>query len=203
MPSIFIWKATTSNTSKKMIRIYSGSNWMLEENDNCSNSKSYMYLDQIVIYESNNLLITFHTKNMPQDWVGSDLLEVSDVPYEMIKSDAVGTLEMIGEWMRFTKNDEIDYCIESLKAEYITIKKWISQQSISQQSIIQQSIIQQSIIQQSISQQSINQTTNHNLKHQKSKTIIDPQKVQLNFQEFLIKYSLPANRVNYILTATT
>ena len=191
MPSIFIWKATTSNTSKKMIRIYSGSNWMLEENE--SLSKSYMYLDQIVISESNNLLITFHTKNMPQDWVGADLLEVSDVPYEMIKSDAVGTLEMIGEWMRFTKNDEIDYCVESLKAEYITIKKWISQQSISQQSISQKSI----------SQQSINQTTNHNLKHQKSKTIIDPQKVQLNFQEFLIKYSLPANRVNYILTATT
>jgi len=177
MPSIFIWKSITTNTSKKMIKMYSGSNWLLEENDYCSNSKSYMYIDQIVISESNDLLITFHTKNMPQDWVGSDLLEVSDVPYQLIKSDATGTLEMIGEWMRFTKNDEIDYNVESLKAEYIRIKKWI------------------------------NQTTqynlNHNSKHQKSKASIDPQKVQLNFQEFLIKYSLPANHSNYILTSST
>ena len=84
MPSIFIWKATTSNTSKKMIQMYSGSNWMLEENESCSNSKSYMYLDQIVISKSDDLLITFHTKNMPHDWVGSDLLEVNYVPYEML-----------------------------------------------------------------------------------------------------------------------
>lgn len=173
MPSIFIWKSTTANTSKKMIKMYSGSNWVLEENDYCSNSKSYMYLDQIVISESNDLLITFHTKNMPADWVGSDLLEVSYVPYEMIKSDATGTLEMIGEWMRFTTNREIDYNLESLKAEYIHIKKWI------------------------------NQTTPHNSNHKKSKASIDPQKVQLNFQEFLIKYSLPANHSNYILTSST
>ena len=112
MPSIFIWKAittsTTSNTSKKMIKIYSGSNWVLEENESCSISKSYIYLDQIVISKSDDLLITFHTKNMPLDWVGSDLLEVSYVPYEIIKSDNYGTLEMIGEWMRFTKNNEIE-----------------------------------------------------------------------------------------------
>ena len=176
MPSIFIWKATTSNTSKKMIKIYSGSNWVLEENE--SSSKSYMYIDQIVISESNDLLITFHTKNMPADWVGSDLLEVSYVPYEMIKSDATGTLEMIGEWMRFTTNREIDYNLESLKAEYINIKKWI------------------------------NQTTQHNLSHhnskpQKSKASLDPHKVQLNFQEFLIKYSLPANHSNYVLSGST
>jgi len=183
MPSIFIWKAATSNTSKKMIRIYSGANWVLEENESCSNSKSYIYLDQIVISESNDLLITFHTKNMPQDWVGADLLEVSYVPYEMIKSDTMGTLEMIGEWMRFTKNAEIEYSEESLKAEHINIKKWISQQSISQKSI--------------------NQTTPHNSKHQKSKVSLDPQNVQLNFHEFLIKYSLPANHANYVLNATT
>ena len=174
MPSIFIWKATTSNTSNKMIKIYSGSNWVLEENE--SSSKSYMYLDQIVISESNDLLITFHTKNMPLDWVGSDLLEVSSIPYEIIKSDAVGTLEMIGEWMRFTTNNEIEYSEESLKAEHINIKKWINQTT---------------------------HTIQHNSKHQKSKTTLDPQNVQLNFQEFLIKYSLPANRNNYVLRAST
>ena len=163
MPSIFIWKATTTNTSKKMIRMYSGSNWVLEENDYCSNSKSYIYLDQIVISESNDLLITFHTKKMPADWVGSDLLEVSYVPYEMIKSDTMGTLEMIGEWMRFTKNDEIDYSLESLKAEYINIKKWINQTTPNNSKDI----------------------TNNNSKPQKSKASLDPHKVQLNFQEFL------------------
>ena len=168
MPSIFIWKTTTTNTSKKMIRIYSGSNWVLEEHE--YSSKSYIYLDQIVISESDDLLINFHTKNMPLDWVGSDLLEISNVPYEIIKSDTTGTLEMIGEWMRFTSNSDntIEYNIESLKTEYINIKKWI----------------------------------NHNSKHPKSTTNIDPQKVQLNFQEFLIKYSLPANHANYILAAS-
>ena len=180
MPSIFIWKATTSNTSKKMIRIYSGSNWVLEENE--SSSKSYMYLDQIVISESNDLLITFHTKNMPLDWVGSDLLEVSYVPYEIIKSDNYGTLEIIGEWMRFTKNDEIEYSAESLKAEYINVKKWINHK---------------------ICNNNNNSNKKHNSKYQKSKDNFDPQNVQLNFQEFLIKYSLPANRTNYILTTST
>ena len=187
MPSIFIWKAittsTTSNTSKKMIKIYSGSNWVLEENESCSISKSYIYLDQIVISKSDDLLITFHTKNMPLDWVGSDLLEVSYVPYEMIKSDAMGTLEMIGEWMRFTTNREIEYSVESLKAEYINIQKWINHTNHT------------------------NHTNPINKKHssnyQKSKDVLDPQNVQLNFQEFLIKYSLPANHTNYVLTAST
>lgn len=187
MPSIFIWKAittsTTSNTSKKMIKIYSGSNWVLEENESCSISKSYIYLDQIVISKSDDLLITFHTKNMPLDWVGSDLLEVSYVPYEMIKSDTMGTLEMIGEWMRFTTNREIEYSVESLKAEYINIQKWINHTNHT------------------------NHTNPINKKHssnyQKSKDVLDPQNVQLNFQEFLIKYSLPANHTNYVLTTST
>jgi hypothetical protein len=168
MPSIFIWKAittsTTHNTSKKMIKIYSGSNWVLEENESCSISKSYIYLDQIVISKSNDLLITFHTKNMPLDWVGSDLLEVSCVSYEMIKSDAVGTLEIIGEWMRFTTNAEIEYSVESLKAEYNIIQKWISN--------------------------TVEQNTHQKPKISNSKNILDPQKIQLDFQKFLIKYSI-------------
>ena len=180
MPSIFIWKAATSNTSKKMIRIYSGSNWMLEENE--SYSKSYMYLDQIVISESDDLLITFHTKKMPLDWVGSDLLEVNNVPYEMIKSDTMGTLEMLGEWMRFTTNSEIEYSVKSLKDEYINIKKWINHNKDTTNTNTNKNI-----------------NKKYNSKHQKSISSLDLQKVQLNFQEFLIKYSLPANRDNYIL----
>jgi hypothetical protein len=139
-----------------------------------------MYLDQIVISKSDDLLITFHTKNMPHDWVGSDLLEVSSVPYEMIKSDAMGTLEMIGDWMRFTKNAEMEYSLEYVKSEYINIQKWINHTNTNTNT---------------------NPNKTHNSKYQKSKTnYLDPQKVQLNFQEFLIKYSLPSNRSNYILT---
>ena len=189
MPSIFIWKATTSNTSKKMIKIYSGSNWVLEENE--SSSKSYIYLDQIVISKSDDLLITFYTKNMPLDWVGSDLLDVNYVPYEMIKSDTVGTLEMIGEWMRFTKNSEIEYNLESLKSEYSNIQKWMNHKHYNTNTNTNTD-----------TNTDTNTNKKHNLIHQKSKNSLDSQKVQLNFQEFLIKYSLPANHNNYILTST-
>lgn len=176
MPSIFIWKATTSNTSNKMIRIYSGSNWMLEENE--TTSKSYIYLDQIVISKSNDLLITFHTRNMPLDWVGSNLLEVSDVPYKMIKSDMTGTLEIIGEWMRFTTSVEIEFNLESLNTEYDNIQKWINHTNTNTNTN---------------TIKTTNITTDKNIKHKNKKyeTRISPQKVQHNFQEFLIKYSLP------------
>jgi hypothetical protein len=84
---------------------------------------------------------------------------------------------MIGEWMRFTTNREIEYSVESLKTEYINIQKWINHTN------------------------PINKK--HSSNYQKSKDVLDPQNVQLNFQEFLIKYSLPANHTNYVLTATT
>ena len=124
MPSIFIWKANVPNTSKKTIRFYSGSNWVLEDND--YSSKSYIYLEQIVISESDNSVITFHSKDMPQDWVGSELLEVSNVPYELVKTDNYGTLEMIGDWMRFTSKSETSYNETFLKTEFNSIKKWMN-----------------------------------------------------------------------------
>jgi hypothetical protein len=110
MPSIFVWKAAAPNMSKSTIKIHSGSNWVLEENTDTSSSKSYIYLEQNVISESDDLLITFQTKSMPRDWVGSDLLEVGSVPYSIVKSDSYGVLEHIGEWMRFTPHkDDFEY----------------------------------------------------------------------------------------------
>ena len=163
MPSIFIWKSDVNNTSKENIRIYSGSNWMLEENKSYHNS--YIYLDQIVISESNELLIAYHTKKMPYDWVGSKLLEMNYVPYQHIKSDNYGTLEMVGDWMRFTSNNETDFDATYIKREINNIKAWIHQKTTPE-------------------------------------PFLDIQKIQDNFQEFLIKYTLPTIGVNNILIDT-
>lgn len=124
MPSIFIWKSSKPNTSKKTIRIYSGSNWMLEDND--YSSKSYKFIDQIVIPGFNDSVITFNVKNMPQDWIGTELLEVTQVHYELIKTDNYGTLEQIGEWMRFTSTSEIDYNKNNLESELNKIISWMN-----------------------------------------------------------------------------
>lgn len=129
MPSIFIWKSDVPNISKKTIRFYSGSNWILEESDS---SRSYMYLEQIVFSEPDTSVIAFHSKDMPRDWIGSDLLEVINVPYEIVKSDNYGILEKIGDWMRFTSNNEIHFEEKILKTEFSNIKKWINQQNIYQ-----------------------------------------------------------------------
>lgn len=162
MPSIFIWKTDTPNTSKKYIRFYSGSNWILEDND--YSSKSYIYLEQIVISESNNSVITFRTKDMPQDWIGVELLEVSNIQYELVKSDNYGTLERIGDWFRFTSKNDTDFNKEFLIKEFINIKKWINNNDT-------QSNYQP-------------KTTTHI-------TPLNKQQVYLNFQEFLIKYKMP------------
>lgn len=125
MPSIFIWKAHTSNPSKKVIRCYSGSNWVLEDND--YSSHSYKYLQQIVIPGSNNAtVITFHVKFMPSDWIGSELLEVTHVPYHFIRSDDYGILEHIGNWMRFTTKQDILFTRESIQEEFKNIQQWLS-----------------------------------------------------------------------------
>jgi hypothetical protein len=171
MPSIFIWKADAPNTSKKTIRFYSGSNWALEDND--YSSKSYVYLDQIVISESDNSVITFRSKDMPSDWVGTELLEVSNVPYEFVKSDTYGTLEKIGEWMRFTTKTETEFNEEFLKNEFVTIQKWINQKN-----------------------KKYEDKPNKYEKPRPQKTYnsdksLDHQNIQLNFQEFLIKYTQP------------
>jgi len=126
MPSIFIWKATIPNLSKSSIKIHRGSNWMLEETTDTSSSKSYIYLEQNVISESDDLLITFQTKSMPRDWVGSDLLEVESVPYSIVKSDNYGVLEAVGEWMRFTLNKDVNFTKDTLIHEYNNIRQWIN-----------------------------------------------------------------------------
>lgn len=172
MPSIFIWKSDEPNTSTKTIRYYSGSNWVLEDND--YSSKSYIYLEQIVISESDNSVITFHIKDMPQDWVGSDLLEVSYIPYEMIKSDKYGTLEKIGDWMRFTTIDEIKFNIEFLKLEIIRIKKWTNEK-----------------VNEKVNDKKVHRF--QKIEKQENKISFDPHTIQQNFKNFLNMYNIPSN----------
>lgn len=108
MPSIFIWKATQPNKSQQMITYFSGSDWFLEEHE--MESRSFSFIDQTCITLTSSKDITsvlvYHAKKLPHNWVGSDILEIITVPYQLIKSDAFGTLEQIGDWMRFISNEE-------------------------------------------------------------------------------------------------
>ena len=66
---------------------------------------------------------------MSQDWVGSELLEVHHVPYHIIRSDAYGTLEHIGNWMRVTTHrewPETEFTQENICAEWNTIQQWMT-----------------------------------------------------------------------------
>ena len=91
-----------------------------------------MLTDQAVINDNDSAcVITFQAKKMPQDWVGSELLEVTQVPYTQIKSDNYGTLEQVGEWMRFISVGEFDS--ETLESEFVQIKAWITKKDFVQQ----------------------------------------------------------------------
>jgi hypothetical protein len=104
MPSIFVWNSVEPNTSKDSVRYYSGSNWFLEDIDGVS--RSFLLQGQDVILDSvlGDKVIIFDSKEMNKDWVGTELLEVTQLPYKHIKSDDVGSLVMIGDWFRFTLN---------------------------------------------------------------------------------------------------
>ena len=103
MPSIFIWKATAPfSPTVKTISYYAGSNWFLE--DYGSHSKSAMYIDQAILSEHGLL---YDIQWMPSNWVGSYVLEQSHVPYVLIRTVEWGTLDRIGDWMRFTTKYDV------------------------------------------------------------------------------------------------
>jgi hypothetical protein len=169
MPSIFIWKANKPSTSKKTIRIYSGANWILEDYE--YSSKSFKYLEQIVISGFNDSVITFHTKNMPQDWIGSELLEVTQVTYESIKSDNYGCLERVGDWMRFTLNKEIQYNKNNLEIEFNKIQNWINNKEYKKQPLTH-----------------INTHMPPQFNTLQQFNTLNLQQIQHNFQQFLINF---------------
>jgi len=128
MPSIFVWKATCSNLSSTTISYYSGSNWFLEEHDNTSSS--YLYVNQ---YKANDF-IAYHATKMPQNWVGSELLETIHVPYQCMKEDEYGSLDHIGNWFRFISKH--DHCFENIEKEFKKINVWIHSNLNSEECLI-------------------------------------------------------------------
>ena len=154
MTSNFIWKASSPNSSSKKIRWFAGSNWALEDHGNTS--KSYIYSEQTTL-DLNDLpqCIVLTVKYMPDNWVGSELLEQAEIPYLKVKEDTYGLLEQIGDWMRFTPK-----CASNknrMEEEFKRIQRWMQ-----------------------------NPTTEKKV----SKTI-NIKDVKKNFENFLLKYSVP------------
>jgi hypothetical protein len=86
----------------------------------------------------------------------------------MVKSDTYGTLEKVGNWMRFTLKNEIEFKENNLKSELVEIKKWMNNKNKTQP----------------------NKVTNYKQeKHPHNP--LDHNKIKLDFQEFLIKYNVP------------
>jgi hypothetical protein len=71
-----------------------------------------------------------HVKEMPSDWVGSDVLDCVELPYQEIKSDAYGSLIKLGTWFRFTLKGVIDFEKPVLESEFRKIVKWINDDEI-------------------------------------------------------------------------
>jgi hypothetical protein len=111
MPSIFVWKAITPISSSS-IRYYSGSNWFLEEHP--SHSVSYLYCQNKILSQG----MVFDAICMPQNWVGSEIMEIMEVPYQRIREDEDGVLEQIGGWMRYRTKREIPFELDTLEREF-------------------------------------------------------------------------------------
>lgn len=77
-----------------------------------------MYLNQRAL---SNQGCVYDIKWMPTNWVGSHLLENASVPYALLKEDALGRLEQLGDWMRFTTYREVD----DKEAEWERIQEWV------------------------------------------------------------------------------
>ena len=111
MPSIFVWKATNPISSSS-IRYYSGSNWFLEEHS--SHSVSYLYCQQQTLSQG----MVFDAQYMPQNWVGSEIMEIMEVPYQLIREDADGVVEQLGGWMRYRSKCDIPFELDTLEREF-------------------------------------------------------------------------------------
>jgi len=123
MPSIFVWKATNPISSSS-IRYYSGSNWFLEEHP--SHSLSYLYCQQQTLSQG----MVFDAQCMPQNWVGSEIMEIMEVPYQRIREDADGVLEQLGGWMRYRSKCDIPFELDTLEREFQKIMNPLDKPSV-------------------------------------------------------------------------
>ena len=123
MPSIFVWKASNPISSSS-IRYYSGSNWFLEEHP--SHSMSYLYCQQQTLSQG----MAFDAICMPQNWVGSEIMEIMEVPYQQIRDDADGILEQLGGWMRYRMKRDIPFELDILEYDVFCKQKYFYQQQV-------------------------------------------------------------------------
>ena len=98
--------------SSSSIRYYSGSNWFLEEHP--SHSLSYLYCQQQTLSQG----MAFDAICMPQNWVGSEIMEIMEVPYQLIREDADGVVEQLGGWMRYRSKCDIPFELDTLEREF-------------------------------------------------------------------------------------
>ena len=115
MPSIFIWKTSNQINSQTTLQYYSGTDWFLEEHvgnttgNTVGNTTSYTYIDQHVLStKTHDTVLLYNAIQMPHNWIGSELLEMIQVPYQFIKQDNYGKLEQLGTWMRCIINKDYD-----------------------------------------------------------------------------------------------
>jgi hypothetical protein len=120
MPSIFVWKADAPIKQHTFVRCFIGENWYMEEHEAGSNSIQYHQQCQLP-----NDILVWDACSMPNDWIGSTLLDIVTLPYHLIKKDAYATLEQVGMWMRCTVSTPL-FDSASLQREYHSICSWIT-----------------------------------------------------------------------------
>jgi adenosyl cobinamide kinase/adenosyl cobinamide phosphate guanylyltransferase len=114
MPSIFVWKADQSIMTSTTMKYYSGSNWFLEEIGEVT--RSMLLIDSM---QSTSDVIAYHAQRMPQNWVGSEVLEIMEVSYQLIKEDDYAVLEQLGDWLRCTLKQEFS-------CEFAAVQEWMA-----------------------------------------------------------------------------
>ncbi len=110
--------------SSSSIRYYSGSNWFLEEH--ASHSFSYLYCQQQTLSQG----MVFDAQCMPQNWVGSEIMEIMEVPYQLIREDADGVVEQLGGWMRYRSKCDIPFELDTLEREFQRIMNPLDKPSV-------------------------------------------------------------------------
>ena len=118
MSSIFIWK-TDAPLPLTTVSYYSGADWFLQEMDGVS--LSYSLVNQYIFSSAtHHTVLVYDGTVMPPNWVGSELLEVTDVPYQRIKEDNYGRLEQLGTWMRCIVHKSMG----QPEDEFVNIMEW-------------------------------------------------------------------------------
>ena len=79
-----------------------------------SHSFSYLYCQQQTLSQG----MVFDAQCMPQNWVGSEIMEIMEVPYQRIREDEDGVLEQLGGWMRYRTKREIPFELDTLESEF-------------------------------------------------------------------------------------